>query len=225
MEMDITRSHIEIGGIRYFVGNAVDIEFGGYGDKKTPLMPGDPHWLNQVGTVPPRNLEGVEVELDLLSFQSNDEAGIRGFAKVKVAGLGSAKIDLEMRQINKYDVRMLRIAPRDDNELIKAINDSPRVKQQLIDIGGDARVVEAVLVAVTYEHYSKLKVGLQGKAAVVMDGLVVKAGRSAGWFDENEVSVGRGTCLGYSLSEPKWDATRDKNKTRVVSLRPDQQGR
>jgi len=81
-----------------------------------------------------------------------------------------------------------------------------------------------VLIAVDVELHRTFTAGLSAKGSVIVDGVLVRAEGAANVQRETTVSVEQGTCLAYSLSEPRWDAVMDRNKTRIVSLRPDEHG-
>ncbi len=224
MKATITDHYINLEGFKYFVGGASSILFGGYGVKKTPIGPGKLNYLDQWDTIPAPKLAEVDVTTTTLTVEFADHKGINLFDSIKVPGLGSGRVTLSVGDFNTGKVKLMKVSPEGDSELIRQINNSPAVKQKLIDFGGGARVVESVVIAIDAKLHSEFTASLSTKGAVVVDGVMVKAEKAANWTNEVTVDVGAGTCIGYSLGEPKWDATRDKNKTTVTELRPDQQG-
>jgi hypothetical protein len=118
----------------------------------------------------------------------------------------------------------MKVSPKGDAELLREVNASPGAVNKLIDFGGSARVVESILVAVKAELFDSFSAGLTDEGAIMVKGVVVKAELAGKWQAATTVKVSKGTCLAYSLGEPKWDAHQDRNKSRVTSLRMDQPG-
>ncbi len=220
----ITDHFIDLEGAKYFVGQASGILFGGYGEKLTPIGFGKLNYLNQWDTIPGPRLAEIKVTATELTVEFADKKGIDLFAGIKVPGLASGNVKLSVADFSGGKVKLVKISQIGDKDQIEAINNSPAVKKKLIDFDGKARVVESILIAIEATLYSKFSATLSTKAAVIVDGVMVRENRSGDMSHETTVSVGTGTCIGYSLNEPKWNATLDKNKTQVESLRLDQQG-
>lgn len=225
MKASITDHNINLEGFKYFVGAASGVSFGGYGRKETPIGPGKLNYLNQWDTIPAPKLAEVKLLTTTLEVEFADQDGIKLFAGIKVPGLANGKVNLTVGDFHSGKVKLLKVSPQGDSDLVRQINDSPKVIEKLIEFGGRARVVESVLIAIEAKLHSEFTAGLSSKGAVVVDGgIMVKAEKAADWKNEVTVNVGTGTFIGYSLDEPQWDATRDKNKTAVISLRPDEEG-
>jgi hypothetical protein len=225
MKASITDHNVNLEGFKYFVGAASGVSFGGFGQKETPIGFGKLNYLNQWDTIPAPKLAEVKLIITTLEVEFADHDGINLFAGIKVPGLANGKVSLTIGDFNSGKVKLMKVSPAGDSELVRQINDSPKVIDKLIEFGGKARIVESVLIAIEAELHSEFTAGLSSKGAVIVDGgIMVKAEKAADWKNEVTVDVGMGTCIGYSLDEPQWDATRDKNKTAVTSLRPDEQG-
>jgi hypothetical protein len=222
MKAVFNNKNINIAGYDYFVYNSLEVVFGGYGEKLSRI--GAMNGLNQVGVIPSPKLAEVKLVVATLEVEFAASAGGNLLAGVKVPKLGGGEISLTAGALRNGDVKLVKVAPAGDNELIRQINASPAVLKQLIEIGNDARVVESVLCAIQAELHSKFTAGLSSKGAVIVDGVMVKAERAAEYQKETTVKVGAGNCLGYSLGKPKWDAVQDKNKTKLVGLDPDEHG-
>jgi hypothetical protein len=224
MKATITDHNINLEGSKYFVGTASAVYFGAYGRKETPIGPGKLNRLDVEGWIPAPKLAEVKLTVTPLTVEFADAKGINLFAAIKVPGLASGKVGLTVQDLSAGRVKLIKISPKGEGELREQLNASPKVSQNLIDFGGKARVVEDVLIAVEAKLFDRFSADLTSNGAVIVEGLLVQAERSASWDTTRVVEVGPGTCIGYSLAEPKWDAHQDKNKTRVVDLRTDQQG-
>jgi hypothetical protein len=215
-------NHIDLEGFSYFTGKASSVTFGCYGDKHSPAF--DPNFLAVWDVLPGPKLAGLELTTTALTVEIKDTQSLGLMAAVLVPGLASGKVGLNAGHFGDGIVKLVKVSPRGDKGLVEAINASPKVKDKLIQFGGSARVVVDVLIAVEAKKYSKFAAGIGARGAVIIDGVMVRAGAQLGADRETEVGITPGTVIGYSLAEPKWNATRDKNKTQVETLRPDWQG-
>jgi len=215
---------VNLEGFAYFVGKASSITFGSWGDKKSPIGPGKLNYLEPWDVLPAPKLAKVKLGTTALAVEFKDTKGLDLMAALAVPGLASGKVGLKATDFSGGKVKLVKVSPTGDKELIDEINASPKMLDKLIDFGGSARVVVDVLIAVEAELYSRFAAGAANNGAVLVDGLMVRADREVGWDRSSEVRIGPGTVIAYSLAEPKWNATQDKNKTRVTELRPDQQG-
>jgi hypothetical protein len=224
MKASLYDNHITLESFRYFVGKASDVyDVGVYGQKKNSLLPGNPPYLDVFGGLPAPKLAAMKLVTALLDVEFADAKGINLLANLKIPGLASGQVGVKVSDINSGKVKLLKVSPAGDNELITQINASPQVIDKLIEYGGRARVVESVLIAVEGEFYNRFSASGKSDGAVMVDGLLVKAEREANWEKSSAIQV-HGMVIGYSLAEPQWNAHQDKNKTQVNDLRDDQEG-
>jgi hypothetical protein len=224
MKATITDSYINLEGFKYFVGKASSITFGAWGDKKSPIGPGKKNYLDVWDVLPAPKLAEVKVVTAPLAVEFKDEKSLNLLAGLKVPGLASGKVGLKISDFHGGKVKLVKVSPAGEKELIKQINASPKMLDKLIDFGGSARVVKDVLIVVEAKLFDRFSAGAANNGAVIIDGVMVRADRELGWDKSSEVEVGPGVVLGYSLAEPKRNASRDKNKSCIEDLRDDQQG-
>jgi hypothetical protein len=222
MKAKINENSIVIDGWRFFTKLASDVNFGAYGDKKSPLT--GQNYLDVEGFLPEDKLAKVPLIVTEVEVSSIDEKGLNLFLKAKIPGLVKADIGIKLGDITGGKIKLLKISPKGEGTLRAQFNDSPRILNKLIDYGGSARVVQTVLIAMEHETFKKFDASVTSNGAVMIDGVMVGVERSANWKNETHVSVGPGTCIGYSLAEPQWDAKQDKNKTKIEDLRDDEKG-
>jgi hypothetical protein len=224
MRASIKDNSINLEGFKYFVGGASSVAFGAYGDKKSPIGPGKLNYLDVWDVLPESKLAEVPLTVSGFAIEFADEKGIELFAGLKIPGLGQIDSSPSLKDVSGGRVKLMKVSPQGDGDLLRQVNDSPRMLNKLIDFGGSARIVETVLICVEAELFDSFSATLTSKGAVIVEGALVKAELAGKWQSARTVDVSKGTCLGYSLGEPRWDATMDRNKTRVTSLRADQQG-
>jgi hypothetical protein len=224
MKASLYDNHINLEGFRYFVGKASDVRcVGAYGQKKNSLIPGNPPYLDVFDVLPAPKLANVKLVTTLLDVEFADAKGINLLANLKIPGLAGGQVGVKISDINGGKVKLLKVSPDGEHELIKQINASPQVIDKLIEYGGRARIVESVLIAVEGELYNHFSASGKSNGAVMVDGLLVKAEREANWEKSSAIQV-QDMVIGYSLAEPQWNAHQDKNKTQVNDLRDDQEG-
>ena len=223
MKASLYDNHINLEGVRYFVRDASRMLLGAYGQKKNSLIPGQQPYLDVFDTLPEPKLAAMQWITARLDVEFADAKGINLLAQIKIPGLASGQVGVKISDINGGKVKLLKVSPAGDNELIKQINASPKVIDQLIEYGGKARVLESVVIAVEGELYNRFSASGKSNGAVMVEGLLVKAEREANWDKSSAIHV-KNMVIGYSLAEPQWNAHQDKNKTRVEDLRDDQQG-
>lgn len=213
---------IELEGFRYFTTRASSVVFGAWGDKRSPAT--DPNYLAVYDVLPAPKLAQVKLAVTPLEVAVDSNHSLAYLAAVLVAGLGSGKVGLKPSDFETGKVRLLKVSPRGDKELLDAINASPKVVDQLITYGGSARVVVDVLIAVESERYKRFGQIVGDAVVTVVDGLLGRQNRTVSTDPDGTLSVAPGTVIGYSLAEPKWNANLDRNKTAVETLRLDAQG-
>ena len=173
--------------------------------------------------IPAPKLAAMQLVTTLLEVEFADAKGINLLADLKIPGLASGQVGVKISDITGGKVKLLKVSPAGENELIKQINASSKIIDKLIEYGGKARVAESVLIAVEGELYNRFSVSGKSNGAVMVDGLLVKAEREANWEKSSAIQV-QDMVIGYSLAEPQWNAHQDKNKTQIDDLRDDQQG-
>ena len=223
MKASLYDNHINLEGFRYFVGSASSVSFGAYGQKKNSLIPGNPPYLDVFDVLPAPKLAAIKLVTALLDVEFADAKGINLLAGLKIPGLASGEVGVKISDINGGKVKLLKVSPTGENELIKQINASPKIIDKLIEYGGRARVVESVLIAVEGQLYNRFSASGKSNGAVMLDGLLVKAEREAHWDKSSAIQI-QNMVIGYSLAEPQWNAHQDKNKTKITDLHNDSQG-
>ncbi len=224
MKAKIGDNSVNLEGFKYFVGKASSIKPGAWGDKKTPIGPGKLNYLDVWDVLPAPKLAKIKFSTSAFEVEFTDSKGINLMAALSVPGLASGKVGLKVADFEQGLVKLVKVSPLGEKDLIDQVNASPKMITQLIEFGGGARLVKDFLIVVEAELYKRFAAGVANNGAVMVEGVMVRADRELGWDKSSEVQVGAGVVLAYSLAEPKWDATQDKNKTRVTELRDDQQG-
>lgn len=216
-DIKVTDSHLTFLGKSYFRGGATEVEIGSYGEKKTPIT--KINYVEVQGKVPAPKLkikECVTVESD---YTGTTEADL--LANINVVGVFKGSSNTSLKDLKEGKLKLIQLAV-DNEDLESATNASPKVIQNLIDYGDDARIVDTLFVVVeasiakNFEADKSLSLSANaGVVKVSADGGVSGSGSTS-------ITLSKGSAFAYGLVKIQWDATQKKNKTRIVKLTDDQ---
>src|SRR5215813_8869692 len=119
MKASLHENCINVEGSGYFVRNASTTPFGGCGEKKNSIMPGEAPYLDVFKVIPAPKLAEMKLPTALLDFTFADAKGINLLAKLKITGLASGQVGVNVSDINESRVILLKVSAAGDNELIK----------------------------------------------------------------------------------------------------------
>lgn len=224
MKAIVGNNFIRLENYKYFVGKASSVGFGAYGNKEDTLPGGSASRLNVYDHIPTPKLEEMQLTVTGLDISFDGAAGAGLFTGISVPGKGAGRVSVGVGSFTSGAVQLVKVSPKDDHELIKQINAAGKVKDQLIELGGKARVAVDLLVVVSGSVYTEFLAGLSGKGAIAIKGGMVLPNILLGSSGSASIELSPNTVVGYSLAEPKWNASQDKNKTTVTGLRFDEPG-
>jgi hypothetical protein len=214
------KNHIALAGNRYFVANAEVLRFGSIGEKATPLF--GQNKLEPKDHVPPAKLDGRIQTVPPISINSSttkkDDFMATVSASLAVIGLNVSGGEVyDQMANNKLKLVELFV---EEEDMVKAVNDSPKVLEELASYGADARIVCRQLIAVEAKMAEKFTAGPKFKVSVDVAGVVsITAAGDGSGSDSTEIKLGANTCLGYLLLNFGWN----DNKTQINNPRIDEQ--
>jgi hypothetical protein len=216
-DIKVTGSHLTFLGKSYFRGGAPEVEIGSYGEKKTPIT--KTNYLEVQGQVPASRLkikECVTVDSD---YAGTTEADL--LANINLFGVFKGSSNTALKDMKEGKLKLIQLAV-DNEDLESATNASPKVIQNLIGYGDDARIVDTLFVVVeastakSFEASNSLSLSANvGVVKVSADGGVSDTGSSS-------ITLSKGSAFAYGLVKIQWDANQKKNKTKIVKLTDDQ---
>jgi len=216
-DIKVTDSHLTFLGKSYFRGGAPEIEIGSYGEKKTPIT--KTNYLEVQGKVPATKLKIKECVTVDSNYAGTTEADL--LANINVFGVFKGSSTTALKDLKEGKLKLIQLAV-DNEDLESGTNDSPRVIQNLIDYGDDARIVDTLFlvveasVAKSFEASKSIDLSVNaGVAKVSAEGGVSSSGSSS-------ITLSKGSAFAYGLVKIKWDANQKKNKTKIVKLTDDQ---
>jgi hypothetical protein len=212
-------NHLNFNGKNYFRVGSEDVGLGFYGEKKSPLTQGN--YLEVQDHIPTPKLkvkEAVEVDID---FSASTEKDI--LANINVAGVfqgsaGTAYSDLKSRKLRLVKLRI-------DNEDIKdAANQSPKVIDDLIAYGNDARIAHQIFVVLEDTLARTVTTGTSFSVAVDAGKVKLTVTGGVGSSSTTTFTLSEGMTFAYGLVKLDWDAQQKKNKTKITKVTDDQWG-
>ena len=212
-------NHLSFNGKNYFRGGAEDVELGSYGEKKSPIT--QANYLEVQGKIPTAKLkvkEAVEVSID---FDKTSEKEF--LANINVAGVfkGSAETAYQDMKSQKLKLVKLQVNNKDIKD---AANQSPKVIDDLIQYGKDARIAHQVFIVMEAESAKSFAASTSFDVSVNAGILKVTGEGRVGSSGQTTVTVSKWSIFAYGMVKLDWDANRAKNKTAIVKVTDDQWG-
>lgn len=220
---DLNPRRFKVGGFSYFVAGAHACQIGGAGEKRSPV--GKPKFVdihaqvdaNRIGTLRQRVLD-----VAMTVAQSN---GFGSVVPLMISGVPAAiSVDDAARQITSSDLKLIHLMA-DEGPLKKATNDSPRILDDLIDWGPDARLIQEIFVVAHYDVAQKFMTSDTFMVGVGTGGMMVaNIGGNGGRAGTIQLELSPGSVMAYLPAKPRWDAKLKKNRSRIEELLVDQKG-
>jgi hypothetical protein len=219
--IDIKNNHFRFANTNYFVGNAQLMSIGSYGEKATPLF--GTNKLELKGRVPAPKLEGKVKVAGPFELDSSDttEAEFNQAAEgtIKVVGISVAQKDI-YKQLKSRKLKLVQLFVAEE-DMRRALNDSPRALDNLAGYGGDARVVHQLFVIMEASYATSFTAGRSYEISADAAGIVtITAKGGAVVSGKDKVTIAPGTGFAYLLLKLDWN----KDKTKVDSTRVDEWG-
>lgn len=212
-------------GKSYFVAGSHECQIGSAGEKRSPLGKAkniDVHsQINpeKIGTL---SSNVIEVKLDV-----EKQAGLRTLVPLTLPGI-PVPIPVKVEQIGgkltQGTLKLVHIWVK-ESALKRAANDSPRLLNNLIDWGNDARLVNEVFVVVDVTVAEKFRSKTSFDIGKSLNGLIgAQIGGDGGRAGRVEVTLSPGAVFAYQLADIEWDAKAKKNRQFIDKFRDDQFG-
>ena len=190
-----------------------------YGEKKTPLT--KVNYLEVQGRIPAQSLKirkATEVKIDISGSTEKDV-----LANIDVGAIFKGSINTAYKDLKEEKLVLVKLEV--DNENMKeAVNQSPKVLDDLIEYGGDARITDEVWIVMDATLARSFTSSTSFNVSVNAGIVKVTAEGKVGSSGTMSVTLSEGTTFAYGLVQLDWDANLKKNKTKVVKLSDDQQG-
>lgn len=209
-------NHLTYNGVSYFRGHAEEIELGSIGEKRTPLT--KQNYLDVKDRIPPNKIGTAKSTLVDIDFRRSTSSAFSVAINAIIKGVPVRVGASHTRsKLQSGELRMLKLSVM-NNTMERAINDSPRKRDDLARWGKDARICHQVFIvmegAIATKYGNDSSVKLSGGA----EGVKAEFSGSSSTRGSTLVTLAPGTCFAYLLLKIDWN----KGKTRVDDLDTDQ---
>ncbi len=218
----VKENHLTFGGVRYFRGQAEEVELGSIGEKRTPIT--GQNYLEVKDRIPPRKFDAVKSTVVDIDFSRTSSSAFDTAVSVIVKGVpvnfsGAATFN----KLRSGELKLVKFSVS-NNEMKRAANNSPRRLNDLINWGNDARIAHQVFVVMEASLANSFDNNATVDLSVGTDGLEGTVSGNMKTGGATTVQISEGTGFAYLLAKIDWDARQKKNRTRIVDLDDDQWG-
>jgi len=218
----VKENHLTFGGVNYFRGHAEEIEIGSIGEKQKPLFKQNYLEVKDRILIPEKNVvKATVVDID---FEKTSEIDFNTNVPSKVIGL-PADLDggVSFKNLRSGDLKLVKFSVL-NNDMKRAMNNSPEQLQDMIRWGNDARIVHQVFIVIEAALANEFSRAINVSISAGIKGLEAKVGGSRSVSGTTEVKISSGTCFAYLMARIDWDEKKKKNRTKIVDLDDDQWG-
>lgn len=212
----VRRNSLHFNGKNYFRVGSETCVIGAVGEKRSPLTKGN--YLEVKDRIKGAKLRIREIGPVAIDSRTTSKTDfLANISLAKVFRLGSVETAYEDVCNHKLDLVFFAI---DTSDMVRAINDSPVVRDSLRRWGKDARVVTAGFVVVDASTSKAFASSTQAEASITVQGVTIEPKLTTGKSGNVDVEFPTGALLAYDLSSVEFD----KQGGRVVDLRRDDHG-
>ena len=216
-EAIVKTNEIKLNGREFWRGGAESIQAGDCGEIRTPL--GKPSWFEAKDRIAGKKLQVKN--LGNISIDSTRTSKVDFLGKInlaKVFPLGQGSLGYEAVVSRKLELMYFEI---ETDDVVRAVNDSPALREKLKDWGEDARICTGVFLVVKAETSKHFAVNTSHEAEFTVHGVTIKPKLTAGVSGDTTITLQKGSCFGYAIAKPIWDDPKPKNAKRLKDLRFD----
>ena len=215
----IKNNHFTYNGIAYFRANADTVGLGSYGEKRTPLTKAN--YLEVKGMVPAPKLKAVKATVLDIDYSKSSAADIAADVRPMQLKFAGGSVSAARQAAEKGNLRLLKLHVL-NNDMEEAINESPKVLDDLRDYGNDARVAHQIWVVLEAELANRVKTGASAEVTATIKGITVGLNGSTQSSQETELTIEPGATYGYLLGKFDWNAKSKNKRTEIVDIDDDQ---
>ncbi len=220
---ELNNKRFKYRGTSYFVAGSHKCQIGSAGEKRSPL--GKPKNIDVHNQINPEkigtlNSRIIEVDLDV-----KNHTGLGALIPLTLSGVPlPIDIDHVNNKLTKGDLKLAHIWVSEP-QLKKAANDSPRLLDDLIDWGNDARLVNEIFVVVEASVAEKFQSNPSFNIGASLGGFIgAQIGGDGGRAGRVDITLAPDSVFAYQLADIVWDAKAKKKRKKIKKLNDDQFG-
>lgn len=216
-EAIVKTNEIKLNGREFWRGGCESIQLADVGEIRTPL--GKPSWFEAKDRIRGSKLKVKNLGTITIDSQRTTKVDFLGSVNLaKVFPLGKGSLGYEAVVERKLELMYMEV---ETDDMVRAVNDSPAVREKLKDWGEDARICIGVFLVVTAETSKHFAVNTSHEAEFTVYGVTFKPKLTVGASGDTTIKLEKGSCFGYAIAKPIWDEPKPKNAKRLKDLRFD----
>jgi hypothetical protein len=216
-EAIVKKNELKLNGREFWRGAAESVQLADAGEIRNAL--GQPSWFEAKDRVPPGTVKVKvlgNISIDSRRTSAIDFLGEIGLKAFPLAFKGSAAYQAVIDR--KLELLCLEI---ETDDMVRAINGAPNIREKLKGWGNDARVCMSLFVVVTAETRRQFSASTEHEAEFMVNGVNIKPKLAAGSTGDTTIRLEKGMTFAYGIAKPIWDDPKLKNAKRLVDLRFD----
>jgi len=180
------------------------------------------NYLEIKGEMPAPKINTIESTVVDIDFSKTSKSAFTTTISAIVKGV-PAKFNgaVAFTKLNKGELKLVKFSIS-NTKMEEAANKSPKVLENLIHYGKNARIAHQIFVVMDAKLATEFDNNVSGDLAVGKGGLEVTVGGNGGASGKTTVSISSGTGFAYLMVSIDWNALQKKNKSKIVDLDIDQ---
>lgn len=216
-EAVVKANELKFQGREFWRGASESIAIADVGEIRTPL--GKPSWFEAKDRVKAGKVKVKTVGSITIDAQRTSKVDfLANINLAKVFPLGKGSVGYEEVRDHKLELVYMEI---ETDDMVRAINDSPALREKLKDWGEDARICTSIFGVVTAQTHKRFQTSTAHEAEFTVQGVTIKPQLSASVGGDTTVTFSKGMTFAYGIAKPIWDAPKPKNAKRLLDLRFD----
>jgi len=219
-ENKVGNNSLRANGIDYFRVGSQFALLGAVGQMRTPITKGN--YLEVMDVIGASKLKIREIGPIKIDNQTLDKRNFLANINVLKVFKG-ASVDTQFEAFKRQELELLIVSVA-ANDMVDAINRSPKIRDDLKRWGNDARVVTTGFVIVKAETSRQYQSSTEVEANVTVHGVTLNPKLSTSGSGTTEVEFPVGSFFAYGPSKLIWDDKNEKKATKVIDLKLDRFG-
>jgi hypothetical protein len=219
-ENQVRNNSMRVNGIDYFRVGSEFALLGAVGELRTPITKGN--YLEVKDYISANKLKIREIGPIKIDNEKVDKKSFLANINVLKVFKG-ASVDTQFEAFKRQELELMVVHVA-TNDMVNAINRSPKIREDLQRWGNDARVVTTGFVIVKAETSRKFQSATEVEANITVKGVTLNPKFTSSGSGTTEVEFPVGAFFAYGPSKLIWNHANEKKATEVVDLKLDRHG-
>jgi hypothetical protein len=217
----VKKNHMKYNGIEFFRGNASMVRLGSHGPKRTPVF--DANFLDPQGHISPKHFDVIKATTVSIDFSQSSATDITLDVRPMQLKFAGGEVSATRKLASQGELKLIQLAV-EPGDLMRYINSTPSLRDQLAHADNDLRVVTQVWVVAKTVLADRVDTSVAGSVQATVNGITVGLKGGQNGSSETSLDVEPGTIFAYALGDLEWDKAAKNKRTRVTGIRLDKWG-